>query len=245
MEKIKKEGLEKKTLYLFCAVSFAALYALQALILEPIYAGVAADVMSSPILAELLYYLCVAVEFLAVCIGYAVAIFGVFKFGARSFKGFIGIFSAAAFAKYLCKTAVNWSYTGAIPRLWYMDIIDVVYFTALEVLQLLIVWAVISKICNGTRRQDRAEFEFFKLFDRANPLMRASLWTAVISFVVRLLLQIGNDVMTILMYGAPEKIETSVLMVVSYVSTIIFGLFCYLVIVFTLSKLQAKDITEN
>ena len=191
-----------------------------------------------------MYYICVAIELIAVFVCYSVAIYGISKFGKKGFRGLMLIFAAATLLKYCCKTAVNWSYEGAIPLLWYMDLIDAVYFTALEFVQFIIVWAVASRIVSG-RSENMPSLRFEKLYDRENPLMRAALWSSIIVVAVRFLLAVIDDALTIVMYGLPERIETIILMVISYISTLIFGAICYLITVFTVSKLVEKDSQES
>lgn len=244
MESIKKKGLEKKTLYFICALCLASLYALLVFLLEPLYFRAVSNVAASGFLSELLYYLCVAIELLAVFVSYAVAIYGIGKFGAKNFRGAILVFILASLIKYCLKAAVIWSYTGAVPSLWYMDIIDAVYFAALEIVQFFIVWAIVKRVLSG-RMQENDEMAFSKLYDGKNRFMRASLYSAIVVSAARLILQITNDVATIVMYGLPTRIETPILMVVSYLATLIFGAICYLVTVIVLSRLSKKDRAES
>lgn len=237
MDSVKNGASLKKRLYLIAAISFAVLYSLHALVLEPIYTGAVANVATDGILSDVLYYLCVAVELAAIYIFYAVAIFGIFRFGGKGFRGAILIFCVASVGKYLLKTAVSWFYVGAIPSYWYIDLFDVIYFSLLEVIQLLIIWAIVSRVVAKKRGE---KLSFSKLYDGENVLMRASLLVSIVELAARLLLQISSDLVTIVMYGLPDKVETPVLMAISYLSTAIFAVLCYLAVVFLLSRLQER-----
>ena len=245
MEKIKKDGITKKALYSLCAIAFALLYALLVFLFEPIYVSLESDIAVSGFLTSVLYYACVAIELLAVFSCYSVAIYGIYKFGKKSVRGLILIFVAAALLKYFCKTAVNWSYEGALPLLWYMDLIDAVYFAALELLQFIIVWAVISRALSGAVAAGDGKITFSRLYDKQNPLMCAALRASVTVVAARIFLSLVDDALAIVMYGMPEKIETVILMVISYVSTLILGVICYIITVFVLSRFCDVDAKES
>ena len=240
MERIKKSGLDKKGLYLIAILSSLALYILLCFVLEPIYTSAGSNVAVSDFLPTVLYYVCRAVEIIAIFVVYAVAIYGAYKFGARAFSGIIGVFAALTLLKYLFKTGVVWSYSGAVPMLWYMDVVDVVYFTALELVQLLVAWALIAKVASG-RKSQGGEVIFSRLYDRKNPLMRAALCTAVVVFAADFITRIVDDVLTMLIFGAPERFVTVVLMIGAYLTTPVFGAICYLVLILILSRLAEVD----
>jgi hypothetical protein len=243
MENVKKNSLTKKRLYLLAAVVSLILNILLCFVLEPIYTNAGSDVAVSDWLPVVMYYVCRAVEVLSIFFAYAVAIYGIYKFGARSFSGMIGIFAASTLAKYVFRTAVIWSYSGAVPSTWYMDLVDVAYFTALEVIQLLVAWVLIVKVASG-KAGDGDTVGLRGLYDRKNALMRAALCASVVVFAVDFITRLADDVMTIIMFGAPERFVTVVLMVLAYLSTVIFGMICYLVLIFILSVLQGKDSHE-
>ena len=244
MENVKKTGLTKKGLYLFAAILSFACNILLCFVLEPIYDGAGSNVAVSEWLPVVMYYVCRAVEVLSIFVTYAIAIYGAYKFGARSFGGIIGIFAASTLVKYLFKTAVIWSYSGAVPLLWYMDLIDVAYFTALEVIQLLAAWALIARVASG-KASEGGEVEFKRLYDKKNTLMRAALCASIVVLAADLITRLFDDIMTILMYGAPERFITVVMMATSYLSTLVFGAICYLVLIFVLSRLQGRDVIKT
>lgn len=245
MDTVKKDCRIKKQLYLICIISFAVLYSVHTFVLEPIYTIAVSDVAVSSFLSNSLFYLCELTSLAAVYICYAVAIFGAHKFGSKNVKELILIFAVAAFSKYLGKTVVSWFYLGAIPSYWYIDLFDVIYFTGLELIQFLIIRAIISKTMSNIRDDQNQEMVFSRLYDKKNPMMRASLYAAIVELAVRLVLQASDDLMMIIMYGAPDKITTPILMAVSYLSTSVFAVLCYLIVVFTLSRLHKRYGREN
>ena len=244
MENINKDISPTRQLYAVAAISFAVLYALCVFVLEPTYNGALADVAVNSAVVSLLRILCVIFEHLAIYICYATVILGVYRFGKRILRGFIGIFALASAFKYLAKTAISWSYSGAIPLKWYADIVDVVYFVALEVAQFIIVAALVKQALRKAEKSD-SDTAFVKLYDKKNPLMKSAAVAAATVFAIRLFLQVMNDVITIAMSGAPSRPVTWVMMILTYLSTLIVGLLCYVAIILAMRLILSKIASEK
>ena len=244
MEVLDKDTLQKKRLYAVSAISFAVLYALCTLVLEPLYNAALADVAVNSAVVDLLQILCMVCEHLAIYVCYAALIFGVYRFGKRYLRGSIGIFALASAFKYLAKTAISWSYSGAIPLTWHVDVFDVVYFVALELVQLLIVAALVKLALKKADKSD-CKITFVKLYDKKNPLMRAAAAAAATVAVIRILVQVAGDVIAIAMTGAPSSIATWVMMILTYLSALIIGLLCYLAIIVAMRIISSKFALEN
>ena len=244
MGKINNNVAPKKRLYAICAIAFAAIYAIYVLGLEPLYESAAANVAVSSAVVDVLLYACEFLEHLAISVCYAVLIYGIYKLGAEEMRSFLWVFVAASGGKYLLKTIVSWYLGGAIPLEWYIDLIDVVYFVALEAVQFLIVRAFVKKvIAKGEKRE--TDLSFTKLYDKQNVMMRAAATSAVIIFVIRLVLQVISDATTILIYGAPDKAATWILMLIAYLSTAVVGVLCYLAILLSMHLLCTKSGMES
>ena len=239
MEKLNNNVTLKKRLYAICAIAFAAIYAIYVLGLEPLYESAAANIAVSSGVVDVLLYACEFLEHLAISVCYAVMIYGIYKLGAVEMRGFLWVFVAASGGKYLLKTIVSWYYNGAVPLEWYIDLIDMIYFVALEAVQFIIVRAFVKKVITKGEKSN-SDLTFTKIYDKQNVVMRAAATAAVIIFVIRLVLQLISDATTILIYGAPDKAETLILMLIAYLSTAIVGALCYLAIVLSMHILCSK-----
>ena len=239
MKKAEKQFDLKRRLCLISALSFTILYILSALVLEPIYFGVSSDVSSSDMLCDVLYYSCLAIERVAVYICYAILIFGAYKLGTKSCRGITLIFLVASLGKYLVKTCVNWAYLGAVPSYWYIDLLDTIWFATLEIIEFLIVKAISSRVVEKKARLGGvAKFE--KIYEREDPLLSAALVAAVIVLLSDLVARVLGDAITMIMYGAPEQSVTVWLMILSYLSTVITGVLCYIAIALVLYILNSR-----
>ncbi len=239
MENLRKRALTEKRLISICAIVFAALYALCVFAVEPLYLGAQADVAVSAATVEILNYAYLIFEAVAIYICYAALIFAVHKFGSEATYKLTLVFIVASLGKYLLKTAVSWYLGGAIPIAWYWDLIDALWWTALEFLQLLIVRAFIKKAFEKSAKQS-GELSFTKLYDRENRLMRAAMSAAVSVCVIRLVLRIFDDAVTIFMYGLPKSPSTWALMLTSYLANLIVGVLCYFAIALALYVFSSR-----
>lgn len=244
MENLNNNLALRKRLYAICAIAFAAIYAIYIFGLEPLYESASADISVNAVVVDILFYACEFLEHLAACICYAVLIFGIYKLGAEQIRGLLWVFVAASFGKYLLKTVVSWYYNGAIPLEWYIDLIDVAYFVVLEAVQFLIVRAFVKRVMEKGEKSD-LDLSFVKLYDKQNMMMRAAATSAVIIFLIRLVLQVISDATTMLIYGAPDKAETWILMLIAYFSTAIVGMLCYFAITLSLHVLCSKLGKQN
>lgn len=239
MEKNQKKAASDKRLISLCAIAFALLYALCVFVIEPLYLGAKADVAYTEATADVLNYAYLIFEAVAIYICYAVVIFVMHRSGERATSRVVLVFVLASFLKYLGKTAVSWYFGGAIPLAWYWDIIDALWWTALELVQLTIVRAFIKKALARTAKKD-GELKFTRLYDRENRLVRAAMSAAVTTTVIRLALRIFDDATAILMYGLPKSAATWILMLISYIATLIVGILCYFAIVLALYLFASK-----
>ena len=239
MKKAEKQFDLKRRLCLISALSFTILYILSALVLEPIYFGVSSDVSSSDALCGILYYSCLVAERVAVYICYAAVIVGAYKLGAKSCRSITLIFAVASVGKYLVKTCVNWAYLGAVPSYWYLDLLDAVWFASLEIIELLLVKTISSRVVQKkVRLGGVAKFE--RIYDREDPLLSASLVASVVVILSDLAVVVLGDAVTMIMYGAPEQSVTVWLMLASYLSTVITGVLCYIAVALTLYILNSR-----
>ena len=227
----------RKRLLLASAITFAVCYAICCLAFMPLLQVLESDIaFENSILPSILSYVGRIVELAAMSVSYAVILFCAHRFGAGSERGAGVIFAVAAFVKYFLNLAVSWVLDGAVASGWIWDVINIFFFTALEVLLLVIVTAI-GKRALRAKAEDREEvYPFRKLFDRSNCLMRGALAVALAVFVSKIAGQLINDLYYVLSAGLPKLASTWILMLATYLSYAGFGVLCYAVTVFVLMK---------
>ena len=208
-------------------------------------------------ITSILDYVIRLLEVFAISVAYSVIIVGIYRFGAKSFKIGAWIFVASTAFKYLANTFVLWGMSGGIPIDFLFELADVLYFTVLEGAQLLIFWLISNKILFKRKHQEelfarvgaKAEggkklpclYPFEKIYDRENCILRSAFVGAIIVFASKALGLFLNDVWAIMLGGLPQKAVTVALMLLNYLSCIIFGAVSYFISYFCLSKLLDKS----
>ncbi|MBE6684185.1 MAG: hypothetical protein E7592_00865 [Ruminococcaceae bacterium] len=251
-----KKALRKK-LYLFSTIALAAIYTLNGLVISPIYIGVINNIMyDGSALVDILFYLRRLLELAAVAAAYAVMIYGIYRFTLSGFRGGVGIFIGATLYKYATNVVVDWVNNGSIPTTWLVDILYILFYTTLELLQLSLVLAI---VCALISRHEKAVefckkvgkthlipeiFPFKKLYDKENCLLRSVLACSIVILLINLITQAINDILTI------EKILDPLLMIVAYLAEIVLAVICYFVMYVTINICADKldipcDIREN
>ncbi|MBR3686405.1 MAG: hypothetical protein IKL66_02840 [Clostridia bacterium] len=241
-----KKALRKK-LYLFSAIALAAIYTLNGLVVSPIYIGVISDIMyDGSVLVDILFYLRRLLELVAVAVAYAIFIYGIYRFALSNFKGGVGIFMGATLYKYSLNAIVDWVNNGGIPTTWLVDILYVLYYSILEILQLALVLAI---VCALISRHWRAVefckkvgkdhlipeiFPFKKLYDKENCLLRSTLACSIVILLISLMTQAINDILTI------EKILDPLLMIVAYLAEVVLAVICYFIMFLALNLCADK-----
>lgn len=240
----------RKKLYLVSAVSFAVLYSLCCFVISPLNVSVNSNIaFGETILPDLLYYLGKIAELAAIAVSYATIIYGIYRFSLLGSKGSVAIFLLATVCKYTANTLVSWLFDGGIPSAWLWDLINVLFYTLLEAIQLAVVLLFVNSILTRQKQKDKIlsaagkaipVYPFRKAYDKENCLMRAAMAAAAVVFVSKIFGQLVNDVYYILAAGMPKEVNTVILMLVSYLSHALFGAICYVAVILTLLKLVEK-----
>ena len=225
----------------------AAIYSLNCLVISPIYFAVLNDIMyEGSALIDILYYLRRLLELVAVAAAYAVITYGIYRLSLSRFKGGVGIFIGATLYKYSSNTVVDWMTNGSIPTTWPVDILYVLYYSLLELLQLALVLIIISalisrheKAVQYCEKSGKAHliptlFPFKGLYDKENCLLRSALACTLVILLASLATQAINDILTI------EEILDPILMIVAYLAEIALAVICYFVMLVTLSVCAGK-----
>ena len=247
----KDMNLHKK-LCLLSALSFAVLYALYCFVISPLYAAVASDVvLGDTILNDLMYYLGRIAELLAISVSYGAMIYGIYRLSLSKVKALPLIFLVATLLKYTANMAVSWIMSGGASEEWIWDIINVFFYTFLEAIQLCIVLLVINSVIKKQKQIDAvlagtgkemAVYPFRGVYDKKNCLMKSALLAAIIVLISKIFGQVVSDLYYIIASGLPEQTSTVILMLVTYLSNLIFCVVCYIAVIFTVMKVAEKDL---
>ncbi len=248
--KTKEISLHRSWVLLSAAV-FIAAYSLNCFVVSDVVTSLANNVIYAdtpiPILVN---YAHDFIELLAISFSYAAMICIICFSGEKKARAILAVFCIATAYKYAVGMIKSWIYAGSIPSSFVWDVVDVIYFTALEFLQLLVIY-FISKgiIC---RYNDRLEirkrlggetsevYPFKCIYDKENCLLRSAFVCAMATFTVKLGGAMLSDIWTIISYGLPTESVTWILMLVNYISMTVFGAIVYFAVYFFMS-IMAKQ----
>jgi len=220
----------RKKLYIVVSQCFAVAYALYCLVLSPLYFWLDSNVAyANTVLPAIMHYLGIAAELTAISVFYGVMIYGIRRFGARNFGGCTVIYAVATACKYTVNIVMTWiTFYGVIPATWIWDVANVVFYTALEMIQLWIITAIVKHILK--REEDREDASSSALiYDSSNVFMKCALVCGIVTVVAKLVGRVSNDVWSMIVSGLPQKPITVVLMLLSYLSCVILGVICYVI----------------
>ena len=244
---------------LSCGMVFAVIYSLNCFVISPATSGLLNDVIySESFLPTLLGYFNELTELAAVSFCYAVLILTVYREGKCQCVSVFIVFICATLYKYLANTAMAWVLNGNVPKLWGWDIVNVFYYSVLELLQFFVVYLLVKRIIIkytdkrlvmeralekvGEDERERAEkveeiYPFKKVFDLSNCLLKSAFVCSVVMLVAKLLGALLSDIWLIVAYGAPEDGITWLYMAINYLSRIIMGVISYLVVYLSMTVL--------
>jgi len=242
----------RRKLYILIAVAALALYSILCFAVNPVSDSMRADIAyDESILPVLLDYVGTVVDLAAIVFSYAVLIYGVYKFGLGYLKFGVVVFGLCVMYKYSSLAIVAWVNNGSIPIDWHTYVMDIVFYTILETLQLLIVLWISNRHIKTFREkniymrsvggEEMSVYPFHKFYDKTNVLMRSAMISAVVVFVSKIAGVFVNDIVLIIMDGLPSSLNTLIAMGLFYLQNILFalicGVLCYIAVVFTIMKL--------
>ena len=214
-------------------------------------------VYAETVIPDILNYTSDLLEIGVIALFYASMICLLYKFGT-GINLLIALFTAATVYKYAVNVLVTWLNQHSIPLLWYWDIVDVVFFTLLELLQLAVIYFIIKRIIGEyiLRREAKTKFEgrgengavgieepypYKGIFNLKNCILASVFVCAVATFAAKLLGPLVNDLISIISFGLPKDTETWLLMATQYISMALPGILMYFLIVgFTIPMLKQK-----
>ena len=246
----QNDCLSKRKLYIVSTVILLLIYSLCCFVILPIYIDMLSNVMyENSFMPDAMLYLNTLLELLAIAVFYGVLIFGTYKFCPSDFKGALLIFILATLYKYAANVIMDWYKNGSVPLEWLWDVIDMVFYTVLEAIPLLIIFALTKSILNRHAQKERAfakvgksisVYPFEGIYDKNNPLQKSAFVCALVVFFSKLLGSLTNDIAIIIESGFPKETKTIWLMLIAYVSNVIFGLLCFIITSLTLIKLMDR-----
>ena len=264
---MKKNGIDvgKRKLNLAGGAALFILYSLNCFLILPVRNMLASDVLfaSNLVVINLLSLVGELLEVTAISVFYAVMLWVIYRYGSKSATGTITLFVVATVYKYAANTAVSWIYDGSIPTTWAWDIVDVLFYGALEFLQLLIIFAFVKGVITQyTEKRDlilrvaaksdsdttsvlECVYPFDCLYKRSNCLLRSAFICAVVTVISKEVGALVSDVWLIAVYGLPEDAVTWLHMLVSYVSKVLLGFVVYFVTVCAMNLLGVEKRTEK
>ena len=256
-----KKRVSKMT-WLFMALFFLLPLILNNLIIIPIYATLEADVVySGSLLTIVIKYLQDFFDLFAFSSAYALIIFSALLLDGKRSR-FIAIFYALTYLFIIpVKMLMNVVIYGSLGNTSQI-IIDVIYlgvYFVLYLLQLLAVYIFAAtdssryisslealRASKRDKARQRAEnigsvLPFSKFIDWYNPLQRSAIKMSALITAIKVGTRIINDVSV----GAPESFGEVMIMVVYYLSDLIYGAVAYIVAIFIITlffeRLKKKD----
>ncbi|MBE6583420.1 MAG: hypothetical protein E7649_00370 [Ruminococcaceae bacterium] len=236
----QNDKLLRKKLYVIISLCFAIAYALCCFVLSPLGLSLDANVVfAKTVLPAIVRYLGIGIELVSISVFYGVMIYGMYRFGPWKFRGCVGIFAVATVCKYLANTVMSWAtYDAAIPRDWPWDLATVAFYTALEMLQLWIIIAIVRRKIEKSNDKDLLPFS--KVYDKGNALMRCAKACGVVTVIAKLFGRIANDAWAMILSGPPQKVVTVISMLINYLSVAVLGVICYAVTVAVIGLVSEK-----
>ena len=256
-----KKRVSKMT-WLFMALFFLLPLILNNLVIIPIYATLEANVAySGSLLTIVIKYLQDFFDLFAFSSAYALIIFSALLLDGKRSR-FIALFYAITYLLVIpVKMLMNVVIYGSLGNTSQI-IIDVIYlgvYFVLYLIQLLVVYIFAAtdssryissleslRASKRDKARQRAEnigsvLPFSKFIDWYNPLQRSAIKMSALITAIKVGTRIINDVSV----GAPESFGEVMIMVVYYLSDLIYGAVAYIVAIFIITlffeRLKKKD----
>lgn len=261
----KSKPIAKKWIWISIAIS-VVVYSLIGFLIYPVKAYLSSDaVYAETVIPSLIDYFSDILEVGVVSLFYAMMIAFLYRYNGGMLAVFVS-FTAVTLYKCLVNTVMTWINIGEVSLTWYWDMADVVFFTLLELVQMLIVYWFAKRFIDEfalvretklkfARENVEAEinlqvpYPYKKLFSMKNCLLKSALVCAIITFVAKASGTIIEDVWDIIIGGLPQQPQTWLLMGINYVSMILWGVLVYFVTIGAIAiilnkKKQIEAITK-
>ena len=238
-------------------VFFALPVFFNTLIITPIYVSLESNVaFSGSLLSLFIYYFKDILEVIAFSVAYAVIIFSVLLLPKRRARIAALIYTAVYFLQIPIKLLLNIPLYGSLGSIddITLDIIYLTLYFLLYMLQLLAVWFFATTDSNKYLRyiaflrqkknkkghtlpsEPESPLPITKFFNRYNPLQRSAFKMSLLILALKLLSRILNDIS----YGAPSSFGEVCIMLVYYVSDLLYALAAYVIVLLIFSFFHTK-----
>ena len=241
-----------KTYFIFLLLFCALPVLLNTLLFVPKYASLVADVVyEDSFIVVAIRYAQDLLDLCAFAVAYSLIIFSMLLLDVKHTR-LVVIFYAIIFLLQIpLKLVVNAVVYGTLGNDTEI-LIDVLYllvYFVLQMIQLLAVYlasrsdsikfkAYVDSLGSSVRKVEEPKkiLPFARLFDWNNPLQRSSAKMSMIIFGIKIFTRIINDVT----YGTPESAGEILIMVVYYLTDILYGIVAYLLAVLAISVLYDR-----
>lgn len=206
----------------------------------------------------LLDFLGELLEIGAISLFYAVLLLAVYKWGTeRAGKVFV-MFGIATFYKYCTTVIMGWIGNGSVPLLWLLDVVWILIYMGLELIQLMIIYKISKKIIlkfteersfvqKAANRMTSSNVDvpphaylFEKVFDKKNCLLKSAYICALVTYIAKFAGTLISDVLVIIESGFPKEPTTWLFLAIVYIAQIIFGFMCYFFVYISISSFSQK-----
>ena len=232
-------------------------------ILSPIYTVMNADVSFPTWALIAVDYLMDILDIIAFSVPYALIIFSSLLLGKRSARYIVLLYTVFFFLQIPVKILMNIPVNGSIGSVDQI-ITDVVYLSVyylLFMLQLLIVYLFAAtdsrkymqhlELMKSKKKKGRSSadedpssefvFPFTKFYSYVNPLQRSALKMGILISAIKIFARILNDVS----YGLPKSFGEVMVMIVYYLSDVIYGIAAYVIAIMIFNFVYEKTLNKK
>ena len=239
----------KSRLFIFLSLLCLLPVLLNTLLIVPIYASLESNVLyQGSVTSVIIKYLQDFFDLCAFSASYALLIFSALLLEKKQTATVVIFYSITFVLQIPLKILINALIYGSLGNDLeiVMDAVYLSVYFGLQMLQLLAVY-IITSIDAGkfklyaaslndpkikSRIEEKKILPFPKLIDWNNPLGRSAIKMSALILAIKLITRVINDIS----YGAPESLGEVLIMVVYYLSDVIYGAVAYFIAIFVISR---------
>lgn len=239
----------KSRLFIFLSLLCLLPVLLNTLLIVPIYASLESNVLyQGSVISIMIKYLQDFLDLCAFSSSYALLIFSALLFEKKQTATVVIFYLVTFVLQIPLKILINAIIYGSLGNDLeiVMDAVYLSVYFGLQMLQLLAVY-IITSIDAGkfklyaaslddpkikSRIEEKKILPFPKLIDWNNPLQRSAIKMSALILAIKLITRVINDIS----YGAPESLGEVLIMIVYYLSDVIYGAVAYFIAIFVISR---------
>ena len=248
----------KGKLFVFLSLLCLLPVLLNTLIIVPIYASLESNVLyHGSLVSVLIKYLQDFFDLCAFSASYSLLIFSALLLEKKQTATVVIFYSVTFVLQIPLKILINALIYGSLGNDLeiVMDVVYLSVYFALQMLQLLAVY-IITSIDSGkfklyaaslddpkvkSRIEEKKILPLSRLIDWNNPLQRSAIKMSALILAIKLITRIINDIS----YGAPESLGEVLIMIVYYLSDLIYGAVAYFIAIFVISRFYESVKKKN